>query len=49
MALCAAVIEALNFGFYCLALFAGIFVCCVALSIALGWISDNFTGKELDE
>jgi len=38
-----------TFGLACIVLLALIFCACVLLSVALGWISDNLTGKELDE
>jgi hypothetical protein len=39
----------LEFGFAAVTLLALIFVACLALSIALGWVSDFLTGKEIDE
>lgn len=39
----------LEFAFAAVTLLALIFVAAAALSIALGWVSDLFTGKELDE
>jgi hypothetical protein len=39
----------LEFAFACVTLLALILVACIALSIALGWVSDLLTGKEIDE
>jgi hypothetical protein len=41
--------SSLEFGLRCIGLLALIFAACVAVSIVLGWLSDQLTGKDLDE